>query len=462
MRNALAQFDKIAKELLNDEQNNPVAEFIPSNELYQRLDLSLQESGISEEEFEESIKDLILKTPRTATNAFFNQLFGGRNEKAVLGDLLAVVLNNSLYTYKAAGPQVGVQKVVLRKVCDIIGWGESSDGAFAPGGSMTNLMSMIMARDSFDGDIRQKGVHHKMTVYTSSESHYSIPKNAAFTGIGREQVRFVPSDKFGKMDASKLEQMIDEDIINGFSPIMVNLTAGTTVMGAFDPIRSVRKICDRQGLWLHLDGAYCGSVLFSEKYKHLIDGVELLDSFSFNAHKMIGTPLSCSIIVIKNKQHLYDSFSNDASYLYQTDHDEFNLGKTSLQCGARNDALKFWALWKSVGTNGLEEIVNHQFQLADIARVYIRSHSDYTLYSYDESISVCFNYKGIPAREICTILYEHSELLVGYGSFNDDEFIRLITINAQNKESDILNFFHILENFVEEHNELFEQATTIE
>ncbi len=397
----------------------------------------------------------MLKTPRTATNGFFNQLFGGRNEKAILGDLLAVILNNSMYTYKAAGPQIGVEKVIIREVCNLIGWNSSSEGTFASGGSMTNYMSMVMARDAFNKNIRNQGVSNKLTVYTSKESHYSIPKNAAFCGIGRDQVRYVPTDQYGKMDVDQLEELITDDLNKGFSPIMVNLTAGTTVMGAFDPIRDVRRICDNYGMWLHVDGAYCGSVLFSSKYKHLIDGIDLVDSFSFNAHKMIGTPLTCSIIVSKNKQHLYDSFSNDASYLYQTDHDDFNLGKTSLQCGRRNDALKLWTLWKSVGTNGLSDIVDHQFHLADVAREYLQNNPDYTLYSHGESISVCFNYKDISAKEICTALYEHSELLVGYGDFNGVEFIRLVTINSQNKEEDILNFFNTMENFIAKHAELF-------
>ena len=191
-----------------------------------------------------------------------------------------------------------------------------------------------------------------------------------------------------------------------------------------------------------------------------MDGISHVDSFSFNAHKMIGTPLSCSIIVVKDKRNLNSSFSNDASYLYQTDHDEFNLGKTSLQCGRRNDALKFWALWKSVGTDGLEKIVDHQFDLADVAREYIRSNDSYELYSYDESISICFNYKGIPARDICTLLYEHSELLVGYGSYENDEFIRLVTINAQNSKQDILDFFKTMESFVASNTHLFAPALT--
>jgi sulfinoalanine decarboxylase/sulfinoalanine decarboxylase/aspartate 1-decarboxylase len=458
MLNTLDKFDKLVRELLSDEAVKPVSDHVASQELYNTLDLSLSEDGIPDEEFERALKDLVLKTPRTATNAFFNQLFGGRNDKAVLGDLLAVVLNNSMYTYKAAGPQVGVEKILLRETCNLIGWDQESDGTFAPGGSMTNYMAMVMARDAFDEKIKLEGVKREMIVYTSKESHYSTPKNASFSGIGRNNVRYVPCDEFGKIKVSELSRMIEEDRQKGLAPMMVNLTAGTTVMGAFDSIRDVREICDAHGMWIHLDGAYCGSVLFSQSYKHLIDGVELVDSFSYNAHKMLGTPLSCSVIVAKNKKHLHDSFSNDASYLYQTDHDEFNLGKTSLQCGRRNDALKFWTLWKSVGTKGLERIVDHQFDLADVARDYIKSNSDYTLYSYGESISVCFNYKGIPARTICTALYEHSELLVGYGSFGEDEFIRLVTINAQNKKSDIIRFFQTLESFVEKHSTVFKAS----
>lgn len=461
MKNVLDLFQRITNDLLTDEKENPVAKHIPSSELFNTLDLSLKADPMNEDEFEKVVKELVFASPRTATNGFFNQLFGGRNDKAILGELLSVILNNSMYTYKAAGPQIGVEKVILREVCDMIGWDKNADGTLAPGGSMTNFMSMLMARDARSSKVSHQGMQQKMIVYTSKESHYSIPKNAAFSGIGRDNVRYIPTDKEGKVDPSHLEEMIEQDIAEGGTPIMVNLTAGTTVLGAFDPIRSVSEICKKYNMWLHVDGAYCGSVLFSKKYKHLIDGIELVDSFSFNAHKMIGTPLSCSIIVVKDKKHLYDSFSNDASYLYQTDHDEFNLGKTSLQCGRRNDALKFWTLWKSVGTSGLEKIVDHQFALADTAREYVRNNEDYTLYSYDDTIAICFNYKGIPARDICTLLYEHSELLVGYGSFKEDEFIRLITINAQNDHQDILDFFKTMEQFVEENAALFEQAITV-
>lgn len=462
MENTLSLFNQIVKELLADEAQHPVAARIPSDQLYEKLDLSLPEKPLDPTAYEKAIKALVMATPRTATKAFFNQLFGGRNEKAVLGDLLAVILNNSMYTYKAAGPQVGVEKVILRKVCDMIGWDEKSGGTIAPGGSMTNFMAMLMARDAFDQRIPKEGLNRQLLVYTSKDSHYSIPKNAAFSGIGRANVRYIPVDHEGRMDCEALQQQIEKDKAAGLSPMMVNLTAGTTVMGAFDVIEEALPVCQAHDLWIHLDGAYCGSVLFSEQYRHLIKGVDKVDSFSFNAHKMIGTPLTCSLIVVKDQSHLYESFSNDASYLYQTDHNEFNLGKTSLQCGRRNDALKFWTLWKSVGTEGLEKIVDQQFELANTARNYIRNHEDYTLYSYDQSISICFNYKDIPAHVICTLLYEHSELLVGYGHFEGQEFIRFVTINAQNENEDIIDFFRTLEKFVAENEELISDAALSE
>jgi len=455
MKNTLSTFKSLVEELLDDEAKKPVADFVASNALFDAMDLDLYDEPISEDELRAALKDLIFKTPRTATNAFFNQLFGGRNEKAILGDLLAVILNNSMYTYKAAGPQIGVEKVILHKVCEMIGWDEKANGTFASGGSMTNFMGMLMARDAKNSLTPREGVRDKMTIYTSAESHYSIPKNASFAGIGLDHVRYIPIDDHGKMIVSLLEESIEKDIANGFVPTLVNATAGTTVLGAFDPILEISEVCRRHDVWLHVDGAYCGSVLFSNKHKHLIEGVENVDSFSFNAHKMIGTPLTCSLLLVKDKKHLHDSFAIDASYLYQTDHDEFNLGKTSLQCGRRNDALKFWTLWKSVGTQGLETIVDKQFELADTALNYVSNHPDYKVYSFEDSISVCFNYKNIPAREICTLLYESSQLLVGYGTFGPDEFIRLVTINVQNDREDILNFFKILENFVAENKERF-------
>jgi sulfinoalanine decarboxylase len=446
----LALFNELVEVLINEEEQHPVADRIESNKLYDAVDLSLTASAMVDEEFKSVLKDMLVTTPKTATNLFFNQLFGGRQSKAVLGDLLAVMLNNSMYTYKVAGPQVGIEQEIIRQSCNMIGYGAHSNGTFPAGGSMSNYMALIMARDAKDSNCRLNGMSKPMVIYASKECHYSNAKNASFAGIGKNNIRYIESDSEGLMLPAKLEAQVIKDLNEGLIPTFVTATAGTTVMGAFDPIDPIADITEKYGIWLHVDGAYCGSVIFSEKYKYLVNGIERSDSFCYNAHKMLGTPLTCSIILVKDKKHLHDSFSNDADYLYQTDGDDFNLGKTSFQCGRRNDALKFWTLWKSVGSTGLEQIVDQQFDLAAVARDYIRGNPDYKLYSYDDSISICFNYKNIDPTALCTALYENQITVVGFGAFKEDTFVRLVTINANNEKDDILNFFKVLEEFAEQ------------
>jgi len=445
----LVLFNELVEVLINEEEKHPVADRIDSNKLYDSIDLSLNATAMVDDEFKTVLKEVLISTPKTATKLFFNQLFGGRQGKAVLGDLLAVMLNNSMYTYKVAGPQVGIEQEIIRQSCNMIGYGSQSNGTFPTGGSMSNYMALVMARDAKDPQCRLDGMSKPLVVYTSKESHYSNTKNASFAGIGKNNIRYIQADSKGQMIPENLETQIIEDLSNGFIPTYVNATAGTTVLGAFDPIDEIADITEKYKIWLHVDGAYCGSVIFSDTYKHLVKGLERSNSFSYNAHKMLGTPMTCSIILVNDKKQLHDSFSNEADYLYQTDGDDFNLGKTSFQCGRRNDALKFWTLWKSVGTIGLKQIVDQQFELADVAREYVRSNADYTLYSFEDSISICFNYKNIDPMTLCTSLYEHQVTVVGFGSFNDNTFVRLVTINANNKKHDILNFFKVLEEFVE-------------
>ena len=448
MEQMLLLFQDLAKHILQEDKETPNSPHLSVTDLWDTIDLTFTENGVESSKLKEDLLQLMKYTPKTASKTFFNQLFGGRMPEAILGDLIAVMLNNSMYTYKAAGAQVGAEKAITNKVLDLINWGDGG-GTLAPGGSMANFMGMLMARDAKDASIKMEGSSTNLRVYTSEVSHYSTPKNAAFAGIGRNNVVKVRANERGEMDMDHLEDCILNDMANGKTPFLINCTAGTTVLGAFDNIDLASSIAKKYELWLHVDGAYCGAVILSEKYKHLMNGIEKADSFCFNAHKMLGTSLSCSLIFAKNKEYLYDSFSNPAEYLYQTDEDDYNLGKISLQCGRRNDALKLWTLWKSIGNQGMEKLVNAQFDWANYALEYVKNNSDYEVYSFDNSVSVCFNYKGIPANQLCTELYEQSVLMVGYGQFDGKEFVRMVTVNTNLSKQAIKDFFEQLEKVAE-------------
>jgi sulfinoalanine decarboxylase len=359
MKKDLALFNQIVNKILKAEEETPVVTPIHPKQMHERFDLALSNDPMDDNKFIETLEDIILNTPRTASNHFFNQLTGGRNSRATLGELLAVMLNNTMATYKAAGPQVGVEQVIIKEICSIIGYNENASGTMSPGGSMSILMSMLMARDYFNKDIRNQGVKEKITLYTSVESHYSIPKNASFIGVGRDNVRYIKTNDKGQMLACDLEEQIKKDIEAGNKPFYVNATIGTTVLSVIDSVDEIADVCEKYNVWLHADGAYLGSIIFSEKYSKLAKGLNRTHSFSINPHKMLNTPISTSIIVTNHNECLVNTFSNEAEYLYQTSSDEHNLGKISMQCGRRNDALKFWCLWKSVGTKGLAKIVDH-------------------------------------------------------------------------------------------------------
>ena len=449
--NDLNIFNELVNDLINDDQEKGVSDKIQTEDVLKKLDISLSENGIDDETFKNSLKEIILNTPKTSSKLFFNQLFGGLNSKSVVGELLAVILNNSMATYKIAGPMVEVEKEILRKVASLIDYPKTFGGTFPTGGSMCNFMALIIARDKKIPEIRNNGKQQDLVCYSSKNSHYSMGKNASFAGIGRNNVRYIETNEKGEMCSESLQTAIKNDLNNKLIPFFVNATVGTTVMGATDPISEIANICNKDNIWLHIDGAFAGTVIFSKKYKHLVEGIQNSDSFCFNAHKTLGTPLSTSILLTKDEQDLYRSFSNKAEYLYQTDNDDYNLGQTSFECGRRNNALKFWTLWKSVGTNGIGEMVETNYNLSDIARNYIRNNSDYKLYSYDDSLSVCFNYKDFDAIELCTQLYNNNKLMVGYGEHKGETFVRLVTINRENTKKDILSFFKILEDFSNKH-----------
>ena len=452
MSNKLFDHLNIFHDLSNEIQKkeNGISERIDPKELLKRLDISLEKEGVHDSKLITSLKDIISHTPKTSSSLFFNQLFGGIDNRAALGDLLAVLLNNSMSTYKIAGPMVELEKEIIRKVSDLISYPKTAGGTFPTGGSMSNFMALIIAKDKKYPNTKDQGITDKFVCYSSNCSHYSIGKNAAFAGIGKNNVRYIATNSKGEMIPEKLIFAIEKDLKEGYLPIFVNATAGTTVMGAIDPISEIGTICKRYDVWMHIDGAYLGTVIFSEKYKRLIAGIEKSNSFCFNAHKTLGTPLSTSVLIVKDALDLFTSFNHAAGYLYQTNTHEYNLGQTSFECGRRNNSLKFWTLWKSVGTKGLGEMIDHNYYLSNIAHEYLKNNPHYQVYSDKNSLSICFNYKDLDPIKLCTQLYEKNRLMVGYGEHHHQKFIRLVSINRNNKEEDILNFFKVLEEFADQ------------
>ena len=222
---------------------------------------------------------------------------------------------------------------------------------------------------------------------------------------------------------------------------MVLATAGTTVRGAYDPISAIADVCEESGFWLHVDGAMGGSAVLSERHGALLEGSERSDSFAWDAHKLLGVPLSCSAILVRERGQLFDSLSEQATYLFQNDSDEYDLGEISLQCGRRNDALKLWAAWQHHGDRGFGERIDRLFALTRYAESIVENDPDLELACPVESITVCFEVKGYRSDALCEALRRSGQAIVGYSIVGSRKVVRLAVTNGAHTEADLDRFF---------------------
>lgn len=423
-------------ELLEQEKADALSKYQSPYEAKHLVNLEIPVSGIGEQVYSQ-LRRIVMATPRTSSHRFFNQLFGGRVTSATIADMLTTALNNSMYTYKAAGIQILVEQVVIDALKHLVGF-HDGEGIFAPGGAISNLAAMIVARNEAQNSVRDRGISGScFTAYTSDQSHYSIQKNAGIIGCGRDNVRIIPSDNAGKMRVDILRTQITEDRQQGCVPYLINATAGTTVLGAIDPIADIVDVAREHNVWCHVDGAWGGSMLLSSEYRTPLDACADADSFVWNVHKMMGVPLQASVILIRAKGKLKKHFSEQADYLFQSEEDDYNPGMRSIQCGRRNDALKVWAAWQYYGHEGYERRVNIQMELAIHAVENITTDAALRLCMMPESPIVCFQVRGAPSKRICAEMDRQGIAKIGYGHFKGEDYIRLVCVNPDLTFDDI-------------------------
>jgi len=212
---------------------------------------------------------------------------------------------------------------------------------------------------------------------------------------------------------------------------MINATAGTTVQGAFDPIDAIADVARELGVWLHVDGAWGGSVLLCERLRRLVRGIHRADSVTWDAHKLLGVPLTSSVLLTRRHGLCRKHFDESASYLYQEDDDDLNPGRSSLQCGRRNDALKLWTAWNHHGDAGYDRMISHMRGLAEHARDVIAADRALLLSHDPQFVNVCLEVRGKPSDEICSALGRRQRAKVGWGVVNGRKVIRLVFANPE-------------------------------
>ncbi|XP_061548024.1 glutamate decarboxylase 1-like isoform X2 [Phycodurus eques] len=288
------------------------------------FNLELSEQPESLEQILVDCRDTLKYGVRTGHPRFFNQLSTGLDIIGLAGEWLTSTANTNMFTYEIAPVFVLMEHLTLKKMREFIGWPEGEgDGIFSPGGAISNMYGVMIARYKFFPEVKTKGMAAapRLVLFTSEHSHYSIKKASAALGFGTDNLILLNTDERGRVIPADLEAKVIAAKQKGYVPMYVNATAGTTVYGAFDPINEIADICEKYNMWLHVDGAWGGGLLMSRKHRHKLNGVERANSVTWNPHKMMGVPLQCSAILVREKgtvgfeQHI-DKCLELSSYLY--------------------------------------------------------------------------------------------------------------------------------------------------
>lgn len=438
--------------ILESKEVSNVAHFASPVDLKKSIpDLSSQ--AINHDQLLVELKTILKKSVRTIHPLFLNQLFGGFNVAAWAGEITSVLLNPTMATYEIAPVLTIIEKKLVAELISLLGF-ERGEGIMVTGGSNANLLSMLCARTDYNPSIRQTGFeHNRFRVYVSAEAHYSFDKAANITGIGTQNLILVPSNEKGEMLAPELERIIKADLREGFIPIMVGATLGTTVLGAFDSLPEIARVCEKYKIWFHVDAAWGGGALFSKSAKHLFKGIEFADSVTLDAHKTLGTPMVTSFFLTKHAGILKNTNrGGGAEYLFhEYDNSDWDTGTYSLQCGRRADALKLWLLWRSVGTEGILQRTEHLLSLSSYTAEKIKNHPRFKLY-HSHYLNVCFqvvpeNLEDINSftLKVRSVLVQEGRALVNYAQRPDGTiFFRLVFPNHITQKEDIDHLLNLI------------------
>uniref|UniRef100_A0A8C1YWV3 Zgc:163121 n=1 Tax=Cyprinus carpio TaxID=7962 RepID=A0A8C1YWV3_CYPCA len=394
-------------------------------------------------------RDTLKYGVKTGHPRFFNQLSTGLDIIGLAGEWLTSTANTNMFTYEISPVFILMEEVVLRKMHSIIGWPEEDgDGIFCPGGTMSNLYSVLLARFHLFPVVKTHGMSAipRLALFTSAHVHNLIIVSSTLSG--------------GKMILSELNSSIETAKSKGLVPFYVNATAGTTVYGAFDPLNEIADICKHHGLWMHVDAAWGGGLLLSNKHRVKLQGIERAHSVTWNPHKMMGVPLQCSTILVKKKGLLQECNQLCAEYLFQPDKHydvSYDTGDKSIQCGRHVDVFKLWLMWKAKGSEGFEAQINHCLENAEYLYYKLKRRSDFQLVfkGKPEHSNVCFWYLPkrlqsiLPSPErdrelhmvapkIKTKMMEEGFTMIGYQPLEDKvNFFRCVFSNPATQREDV-------------------------
>lgn len=429
-------------------------EYLEPGELRRQLRLE-EDRGLGDWEALFSwVEDYLVYAVKTAHPSYVNRMWAGANLPSVIGEMITACTNTSACTFETAPVSTLMEKYLLETLLHLVGF-EQGSGQMTTGSSNANMIAMMAARNVAAKTCKTGGLFGQppLFAFVNADAHYSMDRAANILGLGTEHLCKIPVDDHGRMYAPALEAQLTQILSAGGRPFFVAATAGTTVRGSYDLLPPLLALRQKYGFWLHVDGAWGGSVVLSDRLRqHFLPGLEQADSFTLDFHKMLGTALMCNVLLFNHRQDILRTVcsAGDESYIFHEGEngDIRDLGTQSLQCGRRVDSLKWFLDWKYYGQAGFAARVERYLELCCYAEEQVEYLPELEMVVPRESFNVCFRFltpTTLPTaafnQELRERLHRSGRTLVGTGFVGGELVLRLLIANINVGKPEIDRFF---------------------
>ena len=380
------------------------------------------------------------------------------NPVGVLADFICSAINQNVGAYSIGPSAVAMERRVVRWLTDLCGYGPKAGGNLTSGGMMANFIGLKVGRDAVTRDRAQRdGVRDRWAVYASEERHVSIDKAVDCIGLGRNALRALPTGTNFQVRIDALEAAIEQDRRNGTRPMCIVGVFGTTNTGAVDDVRQLRRIADREGMWLHVDAAYGGGMLLSHEWPMRDRGLELADSITIDPHKWFFAPLDAGAVLVRDQDRLTASFGIKPSYLtdqLDQSNERYQYYVHGFEQSRRFRSLKVWMSFKRYGVHQIGEWIDNNVRQAKYLYELAEKHPDFESASSPPMSAICIRFRGTDAdeRQLKTLHAEVAQRIEQSGRFwisttelKGKTWFRINPVNFRTRKEHMEELFRLLE-----------------
>ena len=376
---------------------------------------------------------------------------------SILGDMVVAALNNNMLSVEMSPLFSRLEPLLMADIAQLFGLGDRSGGLLVSGGSLANLQALAVARNvklncGKTGLFQQP---RKPVFFVSEVAHTSIKKAAMLLGLGIDAVIAIPTNHNSQMAVGALKEAIAEAQQLGKQPFALVATAGTTVTGNIDPLVQLGAIAQMHNLWFHVDAAYGGALMFSERHRDRLQGIEQADSVTFNPQKWLYVSKTCASVLFRDMGHLQRHFQVAAPYM-NTEDDWLNLGEISIQGTRHADVLKLWLSLQHLGKRGYAELIKASDALTETFVAAIQARPFLALASEPEMNLLCFRGcpAGLPAdqwdawnRDLQQYLLHEADTFLSLPRYRGQNWLKVVLLNPYTTEKDVERIFGAIDHF---------------